>query len=45
MKETLAKRGKETELGGDLIVGVSTFIDEKEEKAIAKAKKYFDCIL
>ena len=41
-KETLAKHGKETELGGDLIVGISTFIDDTEEKAIAHAKKYFE---
>ena len=41
-KETLAKHGKETELGGDLIVGVSTFIDDTEEKAVAQAKKYFE---
>jgi len=41
-QETLAKHGKETELGGDLIVGISTFIDDTEEKAIAQAKRYFE---
>jgi len=41
-QETLANHGKETKLGGDLIVGVSTFIDDTEEKAIAQAKKYFE---
>jgi len=41
-QETLAKHGRETELGGDLIVGVSTFIDDTEEKAISRAKKYFE---
>ncbi len=41
-QETLAKHGKETELGGDLIVGVSTFIDDTEEKAISRGKKYFE---
>jgi len=41
-QETLAKHGRETELGGDLIVGISTFIDDTEEKAINRAKKYFE---
>ena len=41
-QETLAKHGRETELGGDLIVGLSTFIDDTEEKAIKRAKKYFE---
>ena len=41
-QETLAKHGRETELGGDLIVGVSTFIDDTEEKAIRGVKKYFE---
>jgi alkanesulfonate monooxygenase SsuD/methylene tetrahydromethanopterin reductase-like flavin-dependent oxidoreductase (luciferase family) len=41
-QEILAKHGRETELGGDLIVGISTFIDDTEEKAINRAKKYFE---
>jgi alkanesulfonate monooxygenase SsuD/methylene tetrahydromethanopterin reductase-like flavin-dependent oxidoreductase (luciferase family) len=41
-QETLAKHGRETELGGDLIVGISTFIDDTEEKAINRARKYFE---
>ncbi len=41
-QETLAKHGKETELGGDLIIGIATFIDDTEEKAIGQAKKYFE---
>ena len=41
-QETLANHGRETELGGDLIVGISTFIDDTEEKAINRAKKYFE---
>ena len=40
--ETLTKHGKETELGGDLIIGVATFIDDTEEKAMVHAKKYFE---
>ena len=41
-QETLANHGRETELGGDLIVGVSTFIDNTEEKAIKGVRKYFE---
>ena len=41
-QETLAKHGRQTELGGDLIVGVSTFIDDTEEKAIKGVTKYFE---
>ena len=41
-QQTLANHGRETELGGDLIVGVSTFIDDTEEKAIKGVKKYFE---
>jgi len=41
-QETLAKHGRETELGGDLIIGVSTFIDDTEEKAINGVKRYFE---
>ena len=41
-QETLAKNGRETELGGDLIVGVSTFIDDTEEKAKKAVKRYFE---
>ena len=41
-QETLAKHGRETELGGDLIVGVSTFIDDTEEKAKKGVKRYFE---
>jgi len=41
-QETLANHGRETELGGDLIVGVSTYIDDTEEKAIKGVTKYFE---
>ena len=41
-QETLAKHGRETELGGDLIIGIATFIDDTEEKAINAATKYFE---
>lgn len=41
-QETLAKHGRETELGGDLIIGIATFIDDTEEQAINAATKYFE---
>ncbi|MCH8801203.1 MAG: LLM class flavin-dependent oxidoreductase [Chloroflexi bacterium] len=41
-QETLANHGRETELGGDLIVGVSTYIDDTEAKAIKGVKRYFE---
>ena len=41
-QETLAKHGRETELGGELIIGIATFIDDTEEKAINAATKYFE---
>ena len=41
-QETLANHGRETELGGDLIIGIATFIDDTEEKAINAATKYFE---
>ena len=41
-QETLAKHGRDTELGGDLIIGIATFIDDTEEKAINAATKYFE---
>ena len=41
-QETLAKHGRETELGSDLIIGIATFIDDTEEKAINAATKYFE---
>ena len=41
-QETLSKHGRETELGGDLIIGIATFIDDTEEKAINAATKYFE---
>jgi len=41
-QETLAKHGRETELGSDLIIGIATFIDDTEEQAINAATKYFE---
>ena len=41
-RETLAKAGKETELGEDLIVGFSIHLADTEEKAINEARTYFE---
>ena len=41
-QETLARAGKETELGGDLIIGYNTFLGDTEEKAIAQFRPYFE---
>ena len=41
-QETLARAGRETELGGDLVIGYSTFLDDTEEKAINLARPYFE---
>ena len=37
-----AKHGREMELGGDLIVGLSVYIAESPEKAIADSRMYFE---
>ena len=39
-RETLARAGKETELGGDLIIGFSIHLADTEEQAIADAGKF-----
>ncbi|MFQ6027301.1 MAG: LLM class flavin-dependent oxidoreductase [Dehalococcoidia bacterium] len=39
-RETLARAGKETELGGDLIIGFSIQLADTEQQAIAEAGKY-----
>jgi alkanesulfonate monooxygenase SsuD/methylene tetrahydromethanopterin reductase-like flavin-dependent oxidoreductase (luciferase family) len=41
-QETLARAGRDTELGGDLIIGYSTHIADTEAKAVREAKKYFE---
>ena len=40
-QETLARAGRETQLGGDLQVTYHTFIADTEEKAIAEARSLF----
>ena len=41
-RETLARHGHETELGGDLTLGVSFHIAETQEKAIDEARPFFE---
>ncbi len=41
-RDTLAKHGRETELGTDLCIGYSTHIAETEEKAIDEARLFFE---
>ncbi|MDE2780063.1 MAG: LLM class flavin-dependent oxidoreductase [Chloroflexota bacterium] len=41
-RETLAKAGKETELGGDLIIGFSIHLADTEEKAMSEARLFFE---
>ncbi len=41
-RETLAKAGKETELGGDLIIGFSIHLADTEEKAMNEARLFFE---
>ena len=41
-RETLARHGRETELGGDLAIGVSFHIAETQEKAINEARPFFE---
>ena len=41
-RDTLAKHGRETELGTDLCIGYTTYIDDSEEKAINNARRYFE---
>ena len=41
-RETLAQNGKETELGGDLIIGFSIHLADTEEKAMNEARSFFE---
>ncbi|HCL25154.1 MAG TPA: hypothetical protein DHW65_02245 [Dehalococcoidia bacterium] len=41
-QETLAKSGRETELGADLCIGYTVHIADTEEKAISEAIQYFE---
>ena len=41
-RDTLAKYGRETELGTDLCIGYTTYIDDTEEKAVNNARRFFE---
>jgi alkanesulfonate monooxygenase SsuD/methylene tetrahydromethanopterin reductase-like flavin-dependent oxidoreductase (luciferase family) len=41
-RDALARHGRETVLGTDLIIGFSVYIAETEQKAIAEARLYFE---
>ena len=41
-QDVQAAHGNETELGGDLILGISFFIADSEEEAIRQAKPYYE---
>jgi alkanesulfonate monooxygenase SsuD/methylene tetrahydromethanopterin reductase-like flavin-dependent oxidoreductase (luciferase family) len=41
-RETLARHGRETELGGDLIIGFSVYIADSEAQAIREATPLFE---
>ena len=41
-RETLARHGRETELGGDLALGLSFHIADTQEKAIDEARPFFE---
>ncbi|MFP6679212.1 MAG: LLM class flavin-dependent oxidoreductase [Dehalococcoidia bacterium] len=41
-RDALARGGRDTELGTDLIVGVSVYIADTEKRAMAEASRYFE---
>ena len=41
-RDTLAKHGRETELGTDLVIGYTISIDKTQEKAINQARSFFE---
>src|SRR5439155_6957683 len=41
-REALARHGRQTEPGGDLIVGLSFYIADSEEQAIREATPFFE---
>ena len=41
-QETLARAGRETELGGDLIIGYNTYLGDTEAKAVAEVRPYYE---
>lgn len=41
-RDTLARHGRETELGGDLVIGIPTLIADTESQAMKEAKRYHE---
>ena len=41
-RDTLARHGRETELGGDLVIGIPTYIADSEALAIKEARKFHE---
>jgi alkanesulfonate monooxygenase SsuD/methylene tetrahydromethanopterin reductase-like flavin-dependent oxidoreductase (luciferase family) len=41
-QEALARQGRQTELGGDLVIGVTFHIADSEEQGIREAKPFFE---
>ena len=41
-RETLARHGRETELGGDLVIGIPTYIADTEAQGIKECKQFFE---
>jgi alkanesulfonate monooxygenase SsuD/methylene tetrahydromethanopterin reductase-like flavin-dependent oxidoreductase (luciferase family) len=41
-RETLARHGRETELGADLLIGLSVYVADSEERAIREATPFFE---
>jgi alkanesulfonate monooxygenase SsuD/methylene tetrahydromethanopterin reductase-like flavin-dependent oxidoreductase (luciferase family) len=41
-RETLARHGRETELGADLVIGFSVYVADSEEQAIREATPFFE---
>ncbi len=41
-RDTLARHGRETELGGDLVIGIPTYIADTEEQGMKECKRFFE---
>ena len=41
-RDTLARHGKETELGGDLTIGIPTYIADTQAQGIKECKRFFE---
>ena len=41
-RDTLARHGRETELGGDLVIGIPTYIADTEEQGMKECKRFYE---